>query len=76
MTRNNSKSYYNIYNDTSYQLKNKSERNINNNKIIYRNINHNFNKIPYNNNIYLTEENNINYIEKNKSRQNPLFYYY
>jgi hypothetical protein len=24
----------------------------------------------------LTEENNINYIEKNKSRQNPLFYYY
>ena len=76
MTRNNSKSYYNIYNDTSYQLKNKSERNINNNKIIYRNINHNFNKIPYNNNVYLTEENNINYIEKNKSRQNPLFYYY
>ena len=88
LTRNNSKSYYSIHSDNKYSLKNKSERNINNNRVIYRNINHNLNKIPYNNNIYLTDYNeNMNYynkkeefnniyMEKNYRKPKTIFYYY
>ena len=87
--RNNSKSYFNIYhNDNKSLLKNQSERNINNNRIIYRNINHKIKKIPYYTNVYLTdynenmnylktnEEYDNNYMEHNNGKPNKILYYY